>query len=66
MNVDYRLLTRFQASKDRHEAARRALPERWRADGRPEVQLANEVWVGTVARARQHQESFAGWSDEDR
>jgi hypothetical protein len=44
MSVDYRLLTRFQESHDRHEAARRALPERWRSDPRAEVQHANELW----------------------
>jgi hypothetical protein len=54
MSVDYRLLMRFQASHDRHEAARRALPERWRADPRAEVQHANELWVSAVARAHEH------------
>jgi hypothetical protein len=56
MSVDYRLLTRFQASHDRHEAARRALAERWRSDPRAEVQHANELWVSAVARAREHQD----------
>jgi hypothetical protein len=59
MSVDYRLLTRFQASHDRHEAARRALPERWRSDPRAEVQHANELWVSAVARAREHQDRLA-------
>jgi hypothetical protein len=36
MNVDYRLLAHFQASRDRYEAAKRALPQQWRTDPRPE------------------------------
>ncbi len=59
MSVDYRLLSRFQASHDRQEAARRALPERWRWDPRPEVQRANELWVDAVARVREYQELLA-------
>ena len=35
MSVDYRLLEHFQASWERFEAARRALPEPWRQDARP-------------------------------
>jgi hypothetical protein len=58
VSVDYRLLERFQASRDRHEAARRALPERWRSDPRPVVQDGNVAWVGTVAPAREQQELF--------
>jgi len=54
MSVDYRLLEHFQASWERLEAARRALPEPWRSDARPDVQSANERWVTTVARAREH------------
>jgi hypothetical protein len=53
VNVDYRLLPVFADSRRRHEEARRALPERWRADPRPEVQLINDLWVGVHARARQ-------------
>lgn len=62
MSVDYRLLTHFQASQDRHEAARRALPERWRSDPRTEVQNANELWVSAVVRAREHQDRLAASS----
>jgi hypothetical protein len=58
-NVDYRLLHRFEASRRRHEAARRALPEPWRSDPRPEVQAVNERWVSVVARARERQEQLS-------
>jgi hypothetical protein len=54
MAVDYRLLPRLEASRRRYEAARRALPERWRSDPREEVQLVNEIWVEVTARARRH------------
>jgi hypothetical protein len=54
MNVDYRLLDHFQSSWERLEAARRALPEPWRQDARPDVQSANERWVTAVVRAREH------------
>ena len=73
MSVDYRLLARFQASCERHERARRALAERWRADPRPQVQQANDVWVGAVARAREQQDRLNDvrshplvWPSEDR
>jgi len=74
MSVDYRLLARFQASRERHDAARRSLPEQWRSDSRPEVQHANELWVSVVARAREHQDRLAAghppdalvWPSEDR
>jgi hypothetical protein len=56
MNVDYRLVARFQASRDRYEAARRALPKQWLADPRPQVQHLNDYWVSVVVRAREHQE----------
>jgi len=59
MNVDYRLLARFEASRDRHEAARQALPKQWLADPRPEVQHLNELWVRVSARAREHQDRIA-------
>jgi hypothetical protein len=58
MSVDYRLLEHFQASWERFEAARRALPEPWRQDARPDVQSANERWVTAVARAREHIDSI--------
>jgi len=51
MSVDYRLLDRFEASRQRHEAARRALPERWRTDPRPEAQTMNEHWVRVMVQA---------------
>jgi hypothetical protein len=54
MSVDYTLLPVFTESRRRHEEARRALPERWRTDPRPEVQLINDLWVEVQARARQH------------
>ncbi|HZO98175.1 MAG TPA: hypothetical protein VFB42_12465 [Gaiellaceae bacterium] len=74
MTVDLRLLPHFLESRRRHEAARRALPERWRADPRPEVQEANETWVSAVVRARELAarlaESPAGgtlpWTGDDR
>ena len=59
MTVDYRLLPRFAASYRRHEDARAGLPERWRLDPRPEVQLLNEIYVGLVARARAHIEEIS-------
>jgi hypothetical protein len=59
MSVDYSLLDRFTDSRRRHEAARQALPERWRADPRPEVQAINDLWVSVVARARAHEERLA-------
>ena len=55
MAVDDSLLERFEESRKRHDAARRALPDRWRNDPRPEVQAANELWVSTVVRARGHE-----------
>jgi hypothetical protein len=51
MSIDYRLLSHFQESRSRLEAARRALPENWRADPRPEAQVMNEFWVGVIARS---------------
>lgn len=59
MAVDYRLLARFEANRERYEAARRALPARWRSDPRPEVQVINDLWVDTVARTREHLERLA-------
>jgi hypothetical protein len=55
MSVDYRLLPHFEASRTRLEAARRALPENWRADPRPEAQVMNEYWVGLLARSAHRQ-----------
>jgi hypothetical protein len=55
MNVDYRLLSHFEASRVRHEAVRRALPAQWRSDPRPEIQRTNELWVSVVVRARELQ-----------
>ena len=54
MSVDYTLLSVFAESRRRHEQARKALPERWRTDPRPEVQLINDLWIEVHARARQH------------
>ena len=62
MSVDYRLLERFQDSRRRQEAAREALPERWRSDPRPEVQAINDLWVSVVARAREHEERLGSVS----
>jgi len=59
MAVDYRLLARFEASRDRYDAARRALPKRWLTDPRPEVQHLNELWVRVIVRAREHQDRIA-------
>jgi hypothetical protein len=50
MNVDYRLLEHFEVSR-RREAVRRVLPERWRADPRPEAQITNEYSVSVIAQA---------------
>jgi len=51
MNVDYRLLPRFEASRRRLAAARLVLPEHWRVDRRPEARIINEHWVAVIARA---------------
>ena len=51
MSVDYRLLDRFETSRQRHEAARSALPEQWRTDPRPEAQFMNEHWVRVMVQA---------------
>lgn len=51
MNVDYRLLARFQASHDRLAAARATLPEHWQSDPRPEAQAMNDHWVNVIAKA---------------
>ena len=59
MTVDYRLLPRFAASRRAHEDARKALPERWRSDPRPEVQHINEIYVALVARTRAHIEEIS-------
>jgi hypothetical protein len=54
MSVDYRLVPHFEASRRRYAAARELLPERWRSDPRPEMQLLNDTWVSVIARAREH------------
>lgn len=54
MSVDYRLLERFIASRERFEAARLALPERWRNDARREAIIINQHWVRVIARAAEH------------
>jgi hypothetical protein len=59
MNVDYRLLARFEASRDRYEAARRSLPEQWRADPRREVQDINDLRISVIVRAREHLDQIA-------
>jgi hypothetical protein len=59
MAVDYTLLPVFAESRRLSEAARRALPEQWRTDPRPEVQLVNELRADLHARARQHIDELA-------
>jgi hypothetical protein len=59
MAVDYRLLPTFQASSQRHHAARNALPKQWRLDPRPEVQDVNESWVAAVARVHEQLDRIA-------
>ena len=56
MSIDYRLLDRFETSRKRHEAARLALPDAWRADPRPEAQMINEHWVRVMVQASEHQD----------
>ena len=56
MSIDYRLLDRFTTSRQRHEAARLLLPERWRSDPRPEAQTINDHWVSVMVRACEHQD----------
>ena len=58
MNVDYRLFEHFEASR-RREAARRALPEHWRTDPRPEAQTMNEHWVSVIAQAAERHDRLA-------
>ena len=60
MGVDYRLLEHFAERRRRLEEARNALPERWKADPRPEAQLVNELWVSATLRAREHIERVRG------
>ena len=62
MSVDYRLLSHFEASQRRLEAARRALPEHWRNDPRPEAQVMNDHWVRVLARATELEEGFTARS----
>jgi len=57
VSVDYRLLTRFIASRERFEAARLALPERWRNDARREAIIINKHWVRVIAHAAEHAET---------
>ncbi len=59
MAVDYRLLARFEANRERYEAARKALPARWRSDRRPEAQVINDLWVDVIARTHEHLERLA-------
>jgi hypothetical protein len=59
MSIDYSLLEHFESSR-RREAARRALPEHWRRDPRPEAQIMNEHWVTVIAQAAERRESHAG------
>jgi hypothetical protein len=58
MSVDFSLLDHFEASC-RREAARRALPEHWRRDPRPEAQIINEHWVNVIAQASERRERSA-------
>lgn len=62
MSVDYRLLPHFEASRTRHEAARRVLPEHWRSDPRPEAQMINEHWVDVFVRATEARDALSGRS----
>ena len=73
MSIDYRLLDRFETSRKRHEAARLALPERWRADPRPEAQTINDHWVRVMVRACEHRDRISrssaglvGFGSDDR
>ncbi len=59
MAVDYRLLPHFEANRERYDAARKALPERWRSDPRPEAQEINDVWVDVIARTRERLDRLA-------
>jgi hypothetical protein len=66
MSVDYRLLGHFEASCQRHAAARELLPARWRSDPRPEAQLLNDIWVNLIARTREHIEEISAASEARR
>jgi hypothetical protein len=59
VTVDYRLLPSFEASRQRHHAAREALPARWRVDPRPAVQDINESWVAAVVRVHEQLDRIA-------
>ena len=56
MSIDYRILERFETSRNRHAAARLALPEHWRTDPRPEAQTINEHWVRVMVQACEHRD----------
>ncbi len=56
MSIDYRLLERFEASRQRHAAARQLLPAHWQSDPRPEAQTINEHWVSVIVRACEQQD----------
>jgi hypothetical protein len=60
VSVDYRLLSHFQASQRRLEKARRALPEQWRADPRPEAKIINDHWIRVIAQAAEQAERIHG------
>jgi hypothetical protein len=59
VSVDYRLLSHFEASHERLEKARRALPERWRTDPRPEAKIINDHWIRVIARAAEQAQRIA-------
>jgi hypothetical protein len=52
-NVDRRLLAHFEHSWNRQDEARRVLPAKWLADGRPAAQQLNELFLDLLASARQ-------------
>lgn len=53
MTVDYRLLPKWEASRHRHEQARRALSARWQSNVLSEAQPASESSVRLHVRAQE-------------
>lgn len=52
MTVDTRLLGYWKRERARRERARRALPERWLADPRPEMAAVADAYVELLAHSR--------------
>jgi hypothetical protein len=50
MAVDERLLTHWKCQRQARERARRALPQSWLADPRPEMQEAVVFYIEAMAR----------------